>query len=149
MNAKHTIALVASTLALATSSVALADNNGGGMTAMDAPAGSLAANQGALLCVAAVNSTGTLAGGMPFVASSASFGGGSYEVIFKGACAPNITAKKGWARWVQVDTLTTGSISGVTCSTADRAGNVKGVFVRCTDGAGTGVDTSFYLFVAR
>jgi hypothetical protein len=135
--------------AFALASAALAAPPNGGMTTMDAAPGSLATNQGAILCVAAVNSDATIAGGTGFVASSASLGVGNYEVIFKGACQNNVTAARGWARFVQVDTLTSGSISGITCSTADRAGNPAGVFVRCTDGAGTPLNTSFFLFVLR
>lgn len=148
-NVRFTLAVAAAGVALFTSAAAIGQGlNGPDVNASDAPVGSLATNQGALLCVAAVNSTGTIAGGGSFVASSALLGTGNYEVIFKGACR-NITAARGWARWVQVDTLTDGSIDNVTCTTANRAGNQDGVWVRCTDGAGTGVNTSFFLFVAR
>lgn len=150
MNAKKTFSALAGALLLAAGSAALADGNGGDRTAMDVPVGSLPNNQGALMCVAAINSTGTVAGGSgPYVASAANLGTGSYEVLFKGPCGSNITASKGWARWVQVDTLTTGSISGVSCTTADRAGSANGVWVYCTDGAGAPVNTSFFMFVAR
>jgi hypothetical protein len=94
---------------------------------------------------AAINSNGTIASCFRCV-SAVSLGGGSYQVIFD----ENVQATNGWSRWLQVDTLTTGSISNVSCTTADRAGNVKGVFVLCTAGnTGVSTPTSFFLFVAR
>ncbi|HSV71326.1 MAG TPA: hypothetical protein VLI72_14560 [Methylibium sp.] len=139
--------IAASCLSLAPS--ALGQVNAAGPGTMDAAPGSLAPNQGALMCVAAVNSDATLAGGAPYVATVTTLGTGNYEVVFKGACGGNISAARGWARWVQVDTLTAGSITNVACTTADRAGNPAGVFVRCFDGSGTAANTSFFLFVAR
>jgi hypothetical protein len=70
---------------------------------------------------------------------------GTYQVGFD----ENVTANAGWSRWVQVDTLTIGSIFGISCTTADRAGLVTGVFVECVNAAGALADTSFFIFVAR
>jgi hypothetical protein len=72
-------------------------------------------------------------------------GTGLYQVGFD----ENVQATNGWSRWVQVDTLSTGSINNVSCSTADRAGLTTGVWVECYNGSGTNVDTSFFIFVAR
>lgn len=108
----------------------------------------LLANHGQVLCTAAINSDASIAGGLD-VASAAAEGTGSYQVLFGGACAGTITAANGFARFVQVDTLTTGSITDVSCTTADRSGAVNGVFVECVNSAGTPVNTSFFLFVTR
>jgi len=93
---------------------------------------------------ASINSDGTRAQSFRAVASI-HLGTGTYQVTFD----ENVQALNGFSRWVQVDTLTTGSISGVSCTTADRAGNVRAVFILCTNAAGANVDTSFFLFVAR
>lgn len=128
---------------------AMAGPNDGGVAPANLPAGSAPFNHGQILCTAAMNSDGTVAGGSNVnTASTFWLATGSYQVVFQGACT-NITAARGWARIVQVDTLTTGAIGDVKCTTADRAGNINGVFVYCTNGAGTTVDTSFFLFVLR
>jgi hypothetical protein len=94
---------------------------------------------------AAIQSNGTLASCFRCV-SAASLGGGAYQVIFD----ENVQATNGWSRWVQVDTLSTGSISNISCTTADRAGNVNGVFVLCSaNNTGVSTPTSFFLIVAR
>jgi len=122
--------------------------NDGGYASSDLPVGSAQDNRGHFLCTAAINSNGTRAGGAT-VASSANLGVGSYQVIFRPPCQ-NITARNGWARIVQVDTLQILSIGGgVSCTTADRAGNPNGVFVFCHNHAGIATNTSFFLFVAR
>ena len=72
-------------------------------------------------------------------------GTGEYQVGFAG----NVTAANGFARWVQVDTLTVGSYGLTVCTTADRAGLATGIYVACFNEAGTATDTSFFLFVAR
>lgn len=115
----------------------------------DAP-GSTGKTQGQVLCVAAVNSTGTKAGPGLGVKSVTHVATGQYQVTFGGAgCGNNLTAKNGHARFVQVDTLTTGSIaSGVRCTTADRSGVPAAVFVDCANAAGP-LDTSFFLFIMR
>ena len=130
----------------------VADNNGGGrgeVGTQDAPVGSLAPNLGNVLCTAAVNSTGTLASSLvgSFALSSSKVGLGTYQVLFKAPCT-NVTAATGWARFVQVDTLTTGTTSGH-CATADRAGSVNGVWIACFDAAGAPADRSFFLSVTR
>jgi hypothetical protein len=94
---------------------------------------------------AAINSNGTIASCFRCV-SAINFFGGAYQVIFD----ENVQATNGWSRWLQVDTLTTGSISNISCTTADRAGNVNGVFVLCSNNStGVSTPTSFFLFVAR
>ena len=136
MNAMRMVSALGGALVLTASFAVFADNNGGPVT-QDAAPGSLQQNLSASLCTAAINSDGTIAGGVNTLISATFLGGGSYEVIFKGACSKNITAAAGWARFVQVDTLTTGSIGDIKCTTADRAGNPAGVWVNCTNGAGT------------
>jgi len=121
--------------------------NDGGYASSDLPVGSAQDNRGHFLCTAAINSNGTRAGGAT-VASSALLAAGQYQVIFRAPCT-NILARNGWARVAQVDTLTTGAIAGVSCTTADRAGNPNGVFVFCHNHAGIATNTSFFLFVAR
>lgn len=115
------------------------------------PAASLIPTQGAVFCTAAINDDGTSAQ-KPVgnhVLSSTRLSAGNYEVLFRAPCS-NVTAAAGFARFVQVDTLTAGAITtGVSCTTADRSGAANGVFVYCTDNTGTAVDTSFFLFVTR
>lgn len=128
---------------------AFADDNGGRAPAV--PVGSLAANHGQVLCTAGINADGTVGGGLHVLrdpTKTFKLSTGNYQVLFGVPCN-NITAAKGWARWLQVDTLTTGSIFGVSCTTADRAGAINGVFVQCVNHAGALTDTSFFLFVAR
>ena len=74
-------------------------------------------------------------------------GTGTYQVGFN--TGGTLTANNGWSRWVQVDTLSTGSISNVSCTTADRSGVPTAIWVSCFNGAGVATDTSFFLFVAR
>jgi len=94
---------------------------------------------------AAINSNGTVASCFRCV-SATHLAQGEYQVTFD----ENVQATNGFSRWLQVDTLSTGSISNVSCTTADRAGNVNAVFVICTLGSsGAITDTSFFLFVAR
>jgi hypothetical protein len=76
---------------------------------------------------------------------------GAYQVAFDEL----VTANQGWSRFVQVDTLSTGS-ENAWCTTADRAGDANAIYVQCQHegGAGSGgnsapVDTSFFIFVAR
>jgi hypothetical protein len=94
---------------------------------------------------AAINSNGTIASCFRCV-SATSLGGGAYQVIFD----ENVQATNGWSRWLQVDTLTTSSITNISCTTADRGGIVDGVFVLCSNNStGVSTPTSFFLFVAR
>ncbi len=139
---------VALSLSTALFSVAAMGQGENGPTELDIA--KIAKPVGAVLCTAAVNSTGTLAG--KFGAKSVThLGTGLYQVEFAGgACGANVQAVKGHMRWLQVDTLTTGSITGgVRCTTADRVGVVSAIFVECEDAGGTAVDTSFFLFIAR
>ena len=105
-----------------------------------------AATRGVVFRTAAINSDGTIASCFTcFGPNTIHLATGQYQVGFAG----NVQATNGWSRWVQVDTLTTGAIFDVTCTTADRAGLASGVFVLCTNTSGTPTDTSFFLFVAR
>jgi len=105
------------------------------------------ATRGVVFATAAINSNGTVAN--CFTCNRATtfrLGTGIYQVGFN----QNVQATNGWSRWLQVDTLTTGSISNVSCTTADRAGLTSGVFVLCSNNStGATEDTSFFLFVAR
>lgn len=116
----------------------------GGPRALDVTLGQ--ATRGIAFYTAAVNADGTLAScfanGNPCTATS--FGAGAYQVDF----GTNVQANNGYSRWVQPDTLTTGTVSTF-CDTADRAGDVNGVFINCQNAAGTGTNTSFFLFVGR
>lgn len=132
--------------------VALAGPNG--TAARDITAGTAAPNQGHFLCTAAINSDGTIAtvggGAASHVKAASTFrlGTGTYQVAFLAPCG-NVQLKNGWFRVVQVDTLTTGSISpGTSCTVADRAGDTSAVFVDCGLN-GTAVDTSFTISVSR
>jgi hypothetical protein len=105
-----------------------------------------AATRGVVFATAAINSNGTVASCFTCNrGNTVHLGTGVYQVGFN----TNVQATNGWSRWLQVDTLSTGSISNVSCTTADRAGLPSGVFVLCTNGAGVDTDTSFFLFVAR
>ena|SRR5271167_1116518 len=105
-----------------------------------------AATRGVVFATAAINRDGTVASCFTCNRSNTvHLGTGVYQVGFN----TNVQATNGWSRWVQVDTLSTGSIFGVSCTTADRAGLATGVFVLCVDTAGADTDTSFFLFVAR
>jgi hypothetical protein len=84
-------------------------------------------------------------------ATTIHLGIGEYQVGFD----ENVQAINGWSRWVQVDTLGTGSVNAW-CTTADRAGVPDAIFVSCQAPGGPGnqgnskaVDVSFFLFVAR
>lgn len=115
-----------------------------------APA-SINPTEGAVFCTAAINADGTSAQKPAgnHVLSTTKISTGNYEVLFRAPCG-NVTAAAGFARFLQVDTLTSGAITtGVSCTTADRAGAANGVFVYCTDNTGAPVDTSFFLFVTR
>lgn len=149
MKKKLSAAAVALGLATAMSAFNVMADANGGAAAADAAVGSLNANQGEVFCTAAVNSDGTLASSTAgsFVQSSGHVGLGQYEVFFKKPCN-KITAAEGFARFVQVDTLTTGTTSGY-CATADRATGANGVWINCFDGTGAAADRSFFLFVTR
>jgi hypothetical protein len=100
---------------------------------------------GKVKCTAAVNEDGTLAGGK-HVVSATRLNPGQYALSFEKPCT-DITAANSWSRWVQVDTLGTGS-SDAYCTTADRSGDPNGVYVQCQNLLGS-ADTSFFIFVAK
>lgn len=102
------------------------ENTDGGIVSQVAP-GSLTANQGSAVCTAAVNADGTLANKSAgsFAKSSSKVVVGTYNVTFKAPCN-NITAARGYARFVQVDTLSTGTTDGF-CATADLSGQPNGI----------------------
>lgn len=104
---------------------------------------------GVVKYTAAINADGSVAncfGCNRSVAETRRISAGTYEVDFTG----DIRATLGWSRWVQVDTLSIGSIGGnVNCTTADRLGDVSSIWVFCTNSNGLAQDTSFFLFVAR
>jgi hypothetical protein len=128
---------------------AFAANNGGDMSEASVPIGSLKANGGDVVCTAAVNNDGTLASSRSgsFVQSSTRLGLGQYQVLFNTPCG-NVTAANGFARFVQVDTLTIGTTDG-SCQTANRSGAINGVWINCSNSAGIPADRSFFLFVTR
>lgn len=143
---KTSLKLLIGTAGLVLSMGAMGQNDAN-YGAEDLPIGSAQDNRGHFLCTAAINANGSRAGGNT-VASSTNILPGQYQVVFKAPCT-NITARNGWMRVVQVDTLTTGAITDVKCTTADRSGNVNAVFVFCHNGAGVATNTSFFLLVAR
>ena len=133
---------------------AFAGGNGSGPTGFDAPVNSLAANEGHILCTAAINSDGTVAtAGGPGtshvdVAHTLTLGAGEYQVAFLNPCS-NVTIKNGFFRIVQADVLTASSLpTGTSCSVADRSGVVNAVFVQC-DVLGTLTNTPFTISVSR
>jgi len=147
MSIKKTLSVAGLTVGIV--SGAYAANEGPG------PAGDVAAfsasNRGSVLCVASINSTGSVAGGTNVnKAINTRIGVGVYNVRFSGICGGNIRVNNGWARWVQVDTLAFGTTDG-TCTTADLAatGGSGGIWVDCFDRLGNHADRSFNLFVAR
>ena len=110
------------------------------------------ANRGVVMCTAAINSDGSVAGGFGVdkINTIHEGGVGTYGVVFKAPCGGNIRVNNGWARSVQVDTLQFGTINGY-CTTADRAATagVGSVWVSCFGATGVQQDTSFTLTVTR
>jgi len=108
--------------------------------------------RGVVFSTAAINSNGTVASCFDCnPAATTRLGVGQYQVEFK----HNAQAINGWSRWVQADTLTTGS-ENAWCNTADRFGDANAVFVNCQTTGGPGsqgnskpVDASFFIFLAR
>jgi hypothetical protein len=108
--------------------------------------------RGVVFFTAAINTDGSIAScfgcnGL----NTKRLGVGLYQVDF----GQNVQALNGWSRWVQPDTLTTGTENAY-CNTADRAGDANAVWVNCQTAGGPGsmgnskpVDTSFFMFVAR
>jgi hypothetical protein len=109
-------------------------------------------NRGVVFKTAAINTDGTVASCFRCVkANTIRLSTGTYQVAFDEL----VQANQGWSRWVQADTLTTGS-ENAWCNTADRSGSPDAIYVNCQHegGAGSGgnsvpVDTSFFIFVAR
>jgi hypothetical protein len=114
-----------------------------GAEAAVAPAVTLSHSSIGLLS-AAINSNGTVASCLGCT-GAVHLSTGSYEINFPF----NVQATNGWSRFVQVDTLSTGSIVNIVCTTADRAGNADAIFVLCVNSAGTDTDTSFFLITAH
>jgi hypothetical protein len=123
-----------------------------GIKPLDLMPGEAEPTRGVVFFTAAINSNGTIASCFECVpANTKRLGVGQYQIDF----GENVQAVKGWSRWVQADTLTTGS-ENAWCNTADRAGDVNAVWVNCQHPGGPGsggnsapFDTSFFLFVAR
>ena len=132
---------------------AMAANNGAGTGPAIVPVGSVPANQGQVLCTAAINSNGTVAGGLHVVRNplrTKRLAVGQYQVAFGRPCQ-DVRAIRGFLRWVQPDTHTIGTIApGPVCVTADRVGVRNAVWVDCFNPTtGLRMDTNFSLFVAR
>jgi hypothetical protein len=108
--------------------------------------------RGVVFFTAAINTDGSIASCFHCdVPNTKRLGVGTYQIDF----GQNVQAINGWSRWVQADTLTTGTENAY-CNTADRAGDGNAVWVNCQTAGGPGsegnskpVDTSFFLFVAR
>jgi hypothetical protein len=108
--------------------------------------------RGVVFFTAAINADGTIASCFGCdTANTKRLGVGQYQIDF----GQNVQAINGWSRWLQADTLTTGS-EDAWCNTADRAGVPNAVWVNCQHSGGPGsqgtsapFDTSFFLFVAR
>ena len=123
------------------------DQNGGDRTVAPLDGTINTPTRGVVFKTAAINSVATVANCFRCNrANTFTLGTGLYQVGFD----ENVQANNGWSRWVQVDTLSTGSISNVSCTTADRAGVPSAVWVACFNNAtGLPANTSFFLFVAR
>jgi hypothetical protein len=134
---------LAALIAFAASVTPAHAQNGNGSAAASASILLSAPTRGVVFKTAAINADGSKAQGFR-VAGTIHLSTGNYQVTFD----ENVQALNGFSRWVQVDTLEAGSISGVSCTTADRAGVGKAVFIHCENAAGP-IDTSFFLFVAR
>lgn len=131
--------------------VSFADDNRGGEGSVGGAAVTHStATRGQVMCTAAINADGSVASCFNCnkdVTETLKLSTGTYQVAFQGIC-DNAQASKGWSRWVQVDTLTDGTQNAY-CTTADRAGKPKAVWVQCRDHDGAYVDASFFLFLAR
>ena len=147
----YIIAIIMSVFFLFSFALAQDRNLGDEVEALDVIPGSLNANNARGLCTAAINSDGTVAGGQ-FVnkntAETRRISPGTYEVDFRNPCN-NITAARGWARYIQVDTLGVGWLPPRICTTADRSGDASSVYVECYDTDGVLTDTSFFLTITR
>ena len=137
---RYTQALtLAATLLIA--SLAMAQN--GAERAGALPPASLQQTRGVVFYTAAINGSTAAIASCFGCKSAAHLGTGLYQVLF----STNVQAINGYSRWVQADTLTTGTTNAY-CTTADRSGSPTGVWVQCQNASGP-VDTNFFLFVAR
>jgi hypothetical protein len=107
------------------------------------------ATRGVVFYTAAINSDGSIASCFECnPMGTQRLAVGIYQVNF----FVDVEAINGWSRWVQPDTLTTGTTNAY-CTTADRAGVPTAIWVQCqapgSMGQSVPVDTSFFLFVAR
>ena len=108
--------------------------------------------RGVVFFTAAINSDGSIASCFGCNAPNTKrLGVGEYQIDF----GQNVQAVNGWSRWLQVDTLTTGT-ENAWCNTADRFRDQNAVWVNCQTSGGPGsqgnskpIDASFFLFVAR
>jgi hypothetical protein len=153
MGALTSVAVVCLGVALSSAAVAQTVSNGPtGLKRADLVPGSAEPTRGVVFFTAAINSDGTIASCFDCnPAATQRLGVGQYQIDF----GQNVQAINGWSRWVQADTLTTGS-EDAWCNTADRAGDDNAVWVNCQHSGGPGsmgnsapFDTSFFLFVAR
>ena len=123
-----------------------------GVAPRNLPAGSAQPTRGVVFLTAAINSDGTVAGCFGCnTANTKKLATGVYQVNF----GQNVQAVNGWSRWVQADTLATGT-ENAWCNTADLATDNNAIWVNCQTTGGPGsqgnskaVDASFFLFVAR
>ena len=138
------VVVVAATIIARPVGAASGENGGGGFS----PAALGATTRGVVYYTAAINADGSVAA--CFLCNKTNtihLQTGEYQVAFNQG---NVTANSGYSRWVQVDTLTTGSVINVSCTTADRSGVTSAVWVECFNNATAApTDTSFFLFVAR
>src|SRR5256885_7765726 len=99
--------------------------------------------RGTVFGTAAINADGTVANCFDCDKANTSYlGTGTYQVAFN----RSMPANSGWGRIVQPDTLNTGGSVAGYCTTSDRAGNPRAVFVRCFDPSGAVADISFFLY---
>jgi hypothetical protein len=130
------------------------ERNGADITGKDVTLSNT--TRGVIFGTAAINADGTVANCFNCNPSSTvHIATGEYQVAFSNFGGGNITANNGFSRWVQPDTLSSGS-ENVWCNTADRAGTPDAVWVNCQHEGGPGsegnsepADASFFLFVAR
>jgi len=123
-----------------------------GVAPRNLPAGSAQPTRGVVFFTAAINSDGTVAGCFGCnTANTKKLATGVYQVNF----GQNVQAVNGWSRWIQADTLSTGT-ENAWCNTADLAADNNAIWVNCQTTGGPGsqgnskpVDASFFLFVAR
>lgn len=106
--------------------------------------------RGVIFGTAAINADGTVASCFNCNTSTTlHIGTGEYQVGFQGFGNGQIQANNGFSRWVQPDTLTTGS-ENVWCTTADRSGVAGAVYVQCQSQGSSGSvekDASFFIFL--